>query len=96
MEQQEKLQENRFLIMSLQKQSEIAADFTNKLLNLISKTNKQLRKIDKNSSISNVDITYLPDTWSFLDRISLKVSVKMDAKPITNNSISNFTVEITK
>lgn len=82
--------------MSLQKQSEIAADFTNKLLNLISKTNKQLRKIDKNSSISNVDITYLPDTWSFLDRISLKVSVKMDAKPITNNSISNFTVEITK
>lgn len=83
--------------MSLQKQSEIAADFTNKLLNLISKTNKQLQNIDKNSSISNINITYLPDyAWEDSDRIYLKVSVKTDSDKIANNNISNFSIEITE
>jgi hypothetical protein len=82
--------------MSLQKQSEIAADFTKKFLKLISKTNKELQKIDANSLISDINIDYLPSHPWEQDRISLKVSVKMDAKPITNNSISNFTVEITE
>lgn len=83
--------------MSLQKQSEIAADFTNKLLKLISKTNKELQKIDKNSSISNINITYLPAyAWAYSDRIFLKVSVKTDSNQIANNNISNFTVEITE
>jgi hypothetical protein len=83
--------------MSLQKQSEIAADFTKKFLKLISKTNKELQKIDANSLISDININYLPSyPWYQQDRISLTVSVKMDAKPITNNSISNFTVEITE
>lgn len=83
--------------MSIQKQSEIAADFTNKLLNLISKTNKELQKIDKNSSISNIHIAYpLSYPWEISDSFSLKVSVETDANPITNNNISNFTVEASK
>ena len=83
--------------MSLQKQSEIAADFTNKLLNLISKTNKQLQNIDKSSSISNIHISYLPSyPWANSDRIFLKVSVKTDSDQIANNNISNFSIEITE
>ena len=83
--------------MSVQKQSEIAADFTNKLLNLISKTNKELQKIDRNSSISTIHIAYrLCYPWATSDTISLKVSIKTDANPITNNNISNFTVEASK
>lgn len=83
--------------MSVQKQSEIAADFTNKLLNLISKTNKELQKIDKNSSISNIHISYLPCyPWADSDRIFLKVSIKADADLTTNNNISNFSIEITE
>ena len=83
--------------MSVQKQSEIAADFTNKLLNLISKTNKELQKIDRNSSISTIHIAYrVSYPWEISDIISLKVSVKTDANSITNNNISNFTVEASK
>lgn len=83
--------------MNLRKQTEIANDFTKKLLNLISKTNKQLQNIDKKSSISNINITYLPDyAWEDSDRISLKISVKTDSDKITNNNISNFSIEITE
>lgn len=81
--------------MSLQKQSEIAADFTNKLLDLISKTNKQLQKTGGNPSINNIHITYLPSyPWAEQDRIYLKVLVKTDSE--TNNNISNFSIEITE
>ena len=81
--------------MSLQKQSEIAADFTNKLLDLISKTNKQLQKVGGNPSINNIHIAYIPCyPWAEQDRIYLKVLIKTDAG--TNNNISSFAVEITK
>ena len=67
--------------MSVQKQSEIATNFTNKLLNLISKTNKELQKIDGNSWISDIDIIYqlshLSHLWETPESISLKVSVQI-------------------
>jgi len=56
-----------------------------------------LQNIDKNSSISNINITYLPSyPWADSDRIFLKVSVKTDSDKIANNNISNFSIEITE